>query len=147
MPEEQRRDALNVENEKVGDLNVFIVDDSEIIRKSIGSMLSEIDGVAVCGIAADVSSALKGIGEKKPDAVILDVKIPGGNGFTVLEHIKSGTGELLVIVLTNFPYPEYRQKAMDLSADYFFDKSEEFEKVAEVITEKVLAMRKPCPKL
>jgi DNA-binding NarL/FixJ family response regulator len=38
----------------------------------------------------------------------------------------------LVIILTNYSYPKYWKKCMDLGADFFFDKSAEFEKVTEV---------------
>jgi hypothetical protein len=38
----------------------------------------------------------------------------------------------MVIMLTNYPYPQYRKKCLGLGADYFFDKSTEFEKVTEL---------------
>jgi len=37
------------------------------------------------------------------------------------------------VMLTNYPYPQYRKKCMDAGADYFFDKSNEFHKVAELL--------------
>jgi DNA-binding NarL/FixJ family response regulator len=38
----------------------------------------------------------------------------------------------MVIMLTNYPYPQYRKKCADAGADFFFDKSTEFDKIAEV---------------
>ena len=37
-------------------------------------------------------------------------------------------------MLTNYPYPQYKKKCMDAGADFFFDKSREFEKVIEVLS-------------
>jgi DNA-binding NarL/FixJ family response regulator len=65
--------------------------------------------------------------------VILDIRMPGGSGIDVLENIKKTNAAPVVIVLTNYPYPQYRKKCMALGAEYFFDKTTEFEKVTEVI--------------
>jgi DNA-binding NarL/FixJ family response regulator len=56
----------------------------------------------------------------------------GGRGIEVLKYIKKIEPVTLVIILTNYPYPQYLKKCMDLGADFFFDKSTEFEKVTEV---------------
>ena len=59
--------------------------------------------------------------------------MPGGSGIDVLREIKQNNQTPLVIVLTNYPYPQYRRKCMDAGADFFFDKSTEFDKVTEVL--------------
>ena len=63
--------------------------------------------------------------------MILDVRLPRGNGVEVLQNIKKDRPNTKVIILTN--YPEYRGKCIELGADYFFDKLTEFEKVTEVV--------------
>jgi DNA-binding response OmpR family regulator len=50
----------------------------------------------------------------------------------VLQALKQGKQAPMVIMLTNYPYPQYRKKCLGLGADYFFDKSTEFEKVTEL---------------
>lgn len=69
----------------------------------------------------------------KTDVVILDIRMPGRNGLDVLRDIKEGSPESKVIILTNYPYPQYRRRCMEEGADFFFDKSSEFEKVTEVL--------------
>jgi DNA-binding response OmpR family regulator len=64
--------------------------------------------------------------------VILDIRMPGGSGMDVLQAIKREKQAPMVIMLTNYPYPQYRKKCLGLGADYFFDKSTEFEKVTEL---------------
>jgi DNA-binding NarL/FixJ family response regulator len=68
--------------------------------------------------------------------------MPGGNGIQVLEALKKSSMEPVVIVLTAFPYPQYRKKCLRAGAKYFFDKSTEFEQVAEVIEQLTSASMK-----
>jgi CheY-like chemotaxis protein len=64
---------------------------------------------------------------------ILDIRMPSGSGLQVLETIKQDTTSPVVIVLTAFPYPQYRTKCRELGADYFFDKATELDQVIEVL--------------
>ncbi len=110
-------------------MKVFIADDSLVLRERLAEMLSELPDVEILGYAQDVPEALTAIKTLHPDVVILDIRMPGGSGMDVLQDIKKDKQTPLVIILTNYPYPQYRKKCMDLGADFFFDKSTEFEKV------------------
>jgi DNA-binding NarL/FixJ family response regulator len=116
-------------------MKVFIADDSSVLRERLSEMLSELPGVEIMGYAQDVPGALTSIKTLQPDVVILDIRMPGGSGVDVLQDIKKDNKTPMVIVLTNYPYPQYRKKCMDLGADFFFDKSTEFEKVTAVFKE------------
>jgi len=96
-------------------------------------MFSDIKDVEVVGYAEETLEAIKLIREIRPDIVILDIRIPGGSGIDVLENIKGEKNSPIVIVLTNYPYPQYRERCIKLGAEYFFDKSTEFNDVYEVI--------------
>jgi len=113
-------------------MKVFIVDDSAVLRERVIEMLSELPGIEIIGHAQNVSDALSAIKKLNPDVVILDIRIPGGSGIDVLQDIKKEKDAPMVIILTNYPYPQYRKKCLGLGADYFFDKSTEFEKVTEL---------------
>ena len=113
-------------------MKVLIVDDSKVVRERLITMFSELKGVEVIGQAENSAEAVEAIQKSKPEAVILDIRMPGGSGIDVLKRIKKEKPNLLVIMLTNYPYPQYRKKCMDAGADFFFDKSTEFEKVIEV---------------
>ena len=114
-------------------MKLFIVDDSEIMRDRLTTMFSDIKDVEVVGYAEETIEAIKLIREISPDIVILDIRIPGGSGIDVLENIKKEKNSPIVIVLTNYPYPQYRERCIKLGAEYFFDKSTEFNDVYEVI--------------
>jgi DNA-binding NarL/FixJ family response regulator len=113
-------------------MNVFIVDDSTIVRKKLAAMLSDIAGVHCIGEARNAVEAIHTIPELKPNAVILDIRLGDGNGMDVLEQVKKRTPAPIVIMLTNYPYPQYRERCLALGADYFFDKVTEIEQVCEV---------------
>lgn len=97
-------------------------------------LLSDVGMLEMIGEAGNVQQAIEQIEKKTPDVVILDIRIPGGNGIDVLKKIGKKDRIPVVIMLTNYPYAQYKRKCMDAGADFFFDKSKEFEKVAEVLS-------------
>ena len=120
-------------------MKVFIADDSQVMRERIIEMLSELPEIEIIGQAEDGLQATNLIEKLNPDVVILDIRMPRGNGMDVLQNIKKNNPALIVIMLTNYPYTQYRKKCMKAGADYFFDKSSEFEKVTEVLKELILS--------
>ena len=114
-------------------MKVFIADDSELVRERLKAMLSELTEIEIIGQAQDGIEATSSIRKLKPDVVILDIRMPGGSGIQVLQNIKKDKQAPIVIILTNYPYPQYRKKCMEVGADFFFDKSTEFEKIPEVL--------------
>jgi len=115
-------------------MRVYVVDDSPLVRERLVALLSEIDGIDVIGTADNAEDGICGIAREKPDVAILDIRMPSGSGISVLEAVKKGDEPPTVIMLTNYPYPQYRKKCLETGADYFFDKSSEFHRVNEVLT-------------
>ncbi len=127
-------------------LKLFIADDSEAILESLSDLLVEIRGLEIIGHARNASQAIERIKKSKPDVAILDIRMPGGSGIHVLETIKAYKNTILVIMLTAYPYPQYRQKCEEMGAEYFFDKSTEFHRVQEVLTELAASAQKDLDK-
>jgi DNA-binding NarL/FixJ family response regulator len=96
-------------------------------------MLEELAGIEIVGQAENVAEAISAIWKLQPDVVILDILMPGGSGIDVLENIKQDGAGPLVIILTNYPYPVYRQKCLQAGADFFLDKSTEFDQIPELL--------------
>jgi DNA-binding NarL/FixJ family response regulator len=113
-------------------MKLVIADDSSVVRERLIAMLSNLEEIEAIGQAEDVGEAINSIEELKPDAVILDIQMPGGTGIDVLKHIKKEQPATVVIVLTNYPFSQYREECIAEGADYFFDKSLEFERAIEV---------------
>jgi DNA-binding NarL/FixJ family response regulator len=112
-------------------MKILIVDNFPQIRGSLRNLLSTLNNVEIIGEAQDVPGAINLVKKLQPDIVILDINIPGGSGFDVLKELKKKAA--LAIVLTSYSSPPFRQKAQKEGAEFFFDKSTEFEKVVEVI--------------
>ena len=113
-------------------MEILIADDSEMIRESLKKLLAPIKGVDKINEAEDVPHAIERVRKLHPDMLILDIKMPGGNGFDVLEAAKKIKDAPLVVMLTNFPNEQFKKKSFELGADYFFDKSTEFSKILAV---------------
>lgn len=113
-------------------LKILIVEDSLLIVKRLWSLLSDMDGVATIVHAKDGNEAILLAIELNPDVIILDIKIPGKSGVEVLPELKTKS-YAKVIMLTNYSDTYYKNLCMKLGAEYFLDKSNEFEKINEIL--------------
>jgi len=104
-------------------------------------MLINTADIEIVGQAHNSQDAIASISESNPDVVILDIRLPGLSGIDVLKDIRAKKLPSRVIMLTNYPYPQYRKKGEELGADYFFDKIAGVEGIPNVIKE--LAKDKP----
>ena len=116
-------------------IKVTIIDDSRIIGERLSIMLNDIDEIMVTGQATNASDGLELVRASKPDFVVLDINLPDTSGLEIIKDIKNMDPEIMIAMLTNYPYPGYRTRSKDLGADYFFDKSKEFGKLIETLTE------------
>lgn len=115
-------------------MKVLIADDSPIFRARLFTILDEIEEVHIVGQAQSGPEALELFRRLQPDAVVLDIRMPGMTGIQVLEELKKEAPGLLVVMMTNFPYQQYRERCLNAGADHFFDKSCEIEKIIEVFS-------------
>ncbi len=114
-------------------IKVFIADDSLIVRERLITMLDEVTEIDIVGQAESVAEAINAIRNLQPDVVILDIRMPGGSGIDVLQNIKQAETAPTVIILTNYPYRGYRQKCLQAGADFFLDKSTEFDQIPNLL--------------
>jgi len=115
-------------------MKVFLVDDSVIMLKKLAEMISSIDGVEIAGQATNANDAVKSIVKMKPDVAILDIHLnDSNNGIDVLKQIRKEIPSSVIIMLTNYSSPEYREKCRALGADYFFDKVTEIQKLNDTL--------------
>ena len=117
-------------------LRVYLVEDSSLLCQRIVEQLTDPGRIEVTGQAGTEGAAIRSIRQSRPDAVIVDIRLREGNGVNVVRSIAQAKrpGEPpTVIVLTNYPVPEYYAECLAMGADYFFDKSTEFDRVGEVL--------------
>ena len=116
-------------------MRVLIADDSIPVRERLVGYISEIEGVNVVGQAENTLETVLLTKELNPDIIVLDIRMPGGTGMDIIDDIKKFNTKIIIIILTNYYMPEYKQKCLKEGADYFFSKSGEYEKITEVIEE------------
>lgn len=96
-------------------VRALIVDDEELGRRVLRTLLASDDDVEVVGEAASAPEARRKIAEVRPDLVFMDIEIPGGSGIEVLQQIE----EPLPYVIFVTAHPEFALPAFELSAvDY-----------------------------
>jgi response regulator NasT len=93
---------------------VLIAEDEAIIRLDLKEMLEE-EGFAVVGEASDGDSCLRDAEEKRPDLIIMDIKMPGVDGLAAAEQVtERGLGA--VLILTAFSQKDLVQRAAEAGA-------------------------------
>jgi DNA-binding NarL/FixJ family response regulator len=117
-------------------VRILIVDDSQVVRDRLAEMLRAVPGVVAVDQATGPAVAIQAFFRARPDCVVVDLRMPEGSGITLLRAVKQIDAAIPVVVLTNFASPQYREQCHAAGADYFFDKSTEFERVAELVAER-----------
>ena len=121
-------------------MRVFIVDDCSVIVERLTLLLEDVPGVELVGHAADVPQAIQRLLETTPDVLVLDLHLLGGTGLDVLRALRPVRPDIHVLIFTNHSHDEYRQECLTAGAEYFLDKSAEFEKLPGILRE--LAQKK-----
>lgn len=120
-------------SETPGGLRVVIVEDSPILRECLVGLLAGVPGLEIVGQLAEATGAAATITRLQPDAVTLDIRLPGGSGLDVLRAIKRMPQPPTVIILTSHTSPAVRAKCLAAGADFFLTKATEFEQVASIL--------------
>ncbi len=108
-------------------MNLLIVEDSAIVAERLKELLSRDKHIRLVGCESESEAAIRQITSEKVEAVLLDLKLKEGNGFDVLRFLKGRADPPIVVVLTNYATGLYRERGAALGAQYFFDKSTDFE--------------------
>lgn len=112
---------------------IYIVDDSEDIRHELTRLLAEATQVRVVGEAGCAEMAITGIRDLQPDIVLLDIRLPGKSGLWLLKEIKRIWPAMVVMIMTNYDYLQYRRESCNAGADYFFNKTLDFDRMIELL--------------
>ena len=83
-------------------IDVFVLDDQEIVRRGIRSLLEAESGIRVIGEAGTASDAVAKIPALRPDVAVLDVRLPDGDGVSVCREVRSRTPEVACLMFTAF---------------------------------------------
>ena len=113
-------------------IRVFLVDDQTLVRKGVRSLLSLLPDIEVVGEAADGTEALDLIPRASPDVVLLDIRMPGLDGLSVLRQLAPNSA-IHFIVLTTFDDADALMEGCRAGAQGFLLKDVSLEQLAGAI--------------
>lgn len=116
-------------------LRVFVVEDSELIRKRIIENVGSMGPYDVVGFAESADDAINSIAKLRPDIVITDIQLKEGSGIDVVRRVRANpySPRPRIYVLTNYAFPEYKRQCSVAGADEFFDKSSEYDRFLSLL--------------
>lgn len=114
-------------------INVMLVDDENLFREGIKSLLRAHDEVQVVAEAADGATALEFAAREAPDVVLLDLKMPGMSGLECCRRLKEQTPSARIVILTVSRELSAIVEAMKSGASGFLTKDTASEKVVETV--------------
>ena len=114
-------------------IKVFIVDDHEIIRRSLKMILKDASDLLVVGEAQDGKEAIEKIPDTDIDVLLLDMNMPGKCGIELMVDIKKLKPEIHIIVLTIHPEDRFALKTLKAGASGYLCKDTALEELVNAI--------------
>ena len=114
---------------------ILIVDDNKKYINRVIDLLEEAGLASGVITANDYDEAVMLIVKEKPGVVLLDINMPGKSGIEVLRFIKEKERDCKVIMASNHSNDSYRKLCQEEGADYFLDKSRDFESIPLILAE------------
>jgi DNA-binding NarL/FixJ family response regulator len=105
-------------------LRILIVDDNESFLETLEKFVNTLPNVEVVGKVVSGEQAVKLCSKLKPDLVLMDIKMPGLNGFEAARIIKSMENPPRILLLSFNDHPQYRVESVNAGADGYLSKSE-----------------------
>jgi DNA-binding NarL/FixJ family response regulator len=114
-------------------IRLLICDDHEVIRTGLASLLAGTD-IQIIGEAANGKDALRIAQKEKPDVILLDIRMPDGDGLSTLEKLRAKAPESKVVMLSTYDNPTYIARAVALgAADYALKGSSREDLIATIV--------------
>lgn len=117
---------------------LLILDDSELIRARLMDLLKEIPGLPAIEETGTLAQTLDCVERCQPAMAILDLHLPDGDSLQILPTLKRIAPDMQIAMLTNDATEFNRTKCLQAGANWFFDKSTEYELVLELIQKEMV---------
>jgi DNA-binding NarL/FixJ family response regulator len=122
-------------------ISVYLVDDVPELRELIKFGMEEDPGFEVVGEAGDGRSALDGIAETRPAAVLLDLSMPDMDGLEAIPEIRKGLPDVAIIVLSGFSADRMGPPSIERGADGYVEKGTPIQELRDA-TRRAVAKRR-----
>jgi DNA-binding NarL/FixJ family response regulator len=112
---------------------ILLADDHSLVRAGIRALLQALPGVEVVGETGDGVAALDSVRRNPPDAILLDITLPGLNGLEVAARIERLDVPTRVLMLSMHASPEYAARAFAAGAAGYLNKDSAFDELAAAL--------------
>ncbi|HEY3191849.1 MAG TPA: response regulator transcription factor, partial [Solirubrobacterales bacterium] len=112
-------------------ISVYLVDDVPELRELIKFGMEEDPGFEVVGEAGDGRTALEGIAETQPAAVLLDLSMPDMDGLEAIPEIRKGDPDVAIVVLSGFSADRMGPPSLERGADGYVEKGTPIQELRE----------------
>jgi CheY-like chemotaxis protein len=96
--------------------------------------------------AANGEEALQKIKTLPPEAIFMDLRLPGANGLELTRKIRAQYPNIIIVILTNYDLPEYREAAYQSGADHFLSKDSFLKMINSILPNRNMEQDHPNPK-
>ncbi|HAS47287.1 MAG TPA: DNA-binding response regulator [Microscillaceae bacterium] len=103
-------------------VTIAIADDQQLFRKGLRSLLEDFQGIKVILEAENGEDLVHQLASKRPDLILLDLKMPKMNGLETLQYLKEHEPEVKVLMLTMHGHEKYILRTLELGANGFLMK-------------------------
>jgi two-component system, NarL family, response regulator DevR len=100
-------------------VRVFLVDDHEVVRRGVAEVLEDDPGITIAGEAGSVAEALARVPAVRPDLVVVDMRLPDGDGADLCRELRKRVPGLRCLVLTSYSEQEALDAAVRAGASGF----------------------------
>jgi DNA-binding NarL/FixJ family response regulator len=121
--------------ELLAPMKILLVEDSRTLRDRLRHLIDTIPNAVLVAETDNEDDARAHLERYRPDIAVVDLRLKGGSGLSVIEHIKAVYSGTTVVVLTNRAQPEYRAECMKLGAHCFFDKSKDINAFTDLLAD------------
>jgi two-component system, NarL family, response regulator DevR len=114
-------------------IRTFLVDDHELIRRALRELLAAEKDIDVVGEAGSVAEASERIPDARPDVVVLDLRLPDGQGTEVVRNVSGRVPDAKWLVLTSFDDPAEVRDAVEAGATGYLLKDQAAEATVSAV--------------
>ena len=114
-------------------INVLMIDDHSIVRHGIRLMIDKTDDIKIAGEAENAEEGLRVLHTEIFDVLLLDIELPGMNGFDLLKKLHISHPDLPILMLSMYPEETYESRALKFGASGYLSKNSPIETLTSAI--------------
>jgi DNA-binding NarL/FixJ family response regulator len=113
--------------------SILVVDDHPMVRDGLRRLIGQQPDLFCCGEAGTAADTLEAVIRLKPDLVILDLRLKGGDGLELIKALKSQHPDLKILILSQYEAPIYVERALRAGALGYVVKAQAAEEILKAV--------------